>query len=121
MQSYFDVVRSTSCRLARRRPRVILLNEPWPVQWRIRRLTTEPKGWARGFPYFGDGAELLEAWGLYSRSVMLRHLRERVGLSLGDELCWMLRRETEALPMLSLADLSYGRLHSLRSRARVVP
>lgn len=119
---------SVSSLVSRQRTRALVdarrqsftLTEAAPVHWRIRRLAALPGvGWQRGFPYFGEESEMLEAWGLYSRSAVLRALGLHTGLTLGDEL-WrrVVRRLGE--PCFMLADVSQGRLHLLTPhRARV--
>lgn len=91
---------------------VIHVQEPSLV-WRIRRLRAAPQSWARGFPYFGEAADMLERWGLYSRSAFLRALNEHASLTLGDVLCHRLAGTDDAR-VLYLADLSCQRLHCLR-------
>lgn len=117
MQSIIDTVPSAAARPATRQPRLIWLDAPAPVVWRIRRLGAVSPAWARGFPYFEEAAELLDSWGLYSRSAVLRVLRERAGLSLGDDLRHRLLRGGRGGPALYLADVSCGWLHCLRPRA----
>ncbi|MBK1859659.1 hypothetical protein [Cerasicoccus arenae] len=84
------------------------------LRWSIRRLRDLPLGdWHRGFPYFGEASELLETWGLYSRSAVMAVLRAETGLALGDELRHSVCLREGRLPRLYLADLSCRRLHRL--------
>ncbi|MGE9297395.1 MAG: hypothetical protein ACQKBV_14020 [Puniceicoccales bacterium] len=77
------------------------------VRWTIRPLQQlDETNWVRGFPYFGDIAEILESWGLYSRSAILTALKERTGLPLGDNLLHCVRGGR-----VLIADISNGWVH----------
>jgi len=112
-QSYFRQSPNPR-RLARSRARFHL---PLPgggtLIWSIRRLPRiDFSQWRLGFPYFGETADTLAAWGLHSRGAVMAVLNRSANLTLGDRVYHRIRGRS-----ILIADLSLGFQHQLRTKA----
>lgn len=88
------------------------------LNWSVRNLPLMPKlGWEPGFPYFGEAAEYLATWGLYSRGRFRQALQGQCAVELGDRLRHRIDQRGR-LVRLFIADLSNRWMHCLVLKTR---